>query len=88
VVFDGIDEHRRTAEILLHRGHVGVERWPDGVRQQAGAVFRAENKMDVQSREGLGHELGRPFRAWLNGVSGFPGRCPGLLLDRAVGAGK
>ena len=26
-----------------------------------------------------------PFRDWLNGVSGFPGRCPGLLLDRAVG---
>ena len=51
-------------------------------------VFGAENEMDVETREGLGHGLGRPFRAWWDGVAGFPGRCPGLGLRRAVGAAR
>ena len=39
-------------------------------------------------RGGVGHGLGRPFRAWWDGVAGFPGRCPGLELRRAVGAAR
>ena len=32
--------------------------------------------------------LGRPFRAWGFGGVGYPGRCPGLKLGCAFGAGK
>jgi len=32
--------------------------------------------------------LGRPFRAWENGMHRFPGRCPGLVWGCPFGARK
>lgn len=67
MVVHRIDEYRSAAEILQNRGHVTVERLPDAVGNEGFAVLGAENEMDVESGEGLGHRLGRPFRArvWL-----------------------
>ncbi len=88
VVFDGIDEHRRTTKILEHRRHVGMQRISDGIMENSFAVLRAENEVDVKAGEGLGHGVKRPFRAGCLFCVSFPGRCPGLALKGAVGAGK
>lgn len=79
VVLDGIDENGSTAEVLQHCRHVGVQRAADLVREDALAVFGAEYEVNVEAGEGLGHRVGRPFRAWFFVGNLFPGRCPGLV---------
>jgi len=85
VVFHGVDENGSTSEILQYRGHVGVEGGSHGVRDDGFAVFGAEDEMDVKAGEGLGHRLGRPFRALDVFSDGFPGRCPGLAWGAPLG---
>lgn len=78
VVLDGIDEDGSAIEILQHGGHVAVEGIADGIGNDLFAIFRAENEVDVEAGEGLGHGLGRLFRALDVVWDCFPGRCPGL----------
>jgi hypothetical protein len=63
MVFHRIDEQGWTTKVLEDLRHVGVEGIPDGIRQYALAMLRAEYQMDVQTGKGLGHKLARPFRA-------------------------
>ena len=78
VVLHRIDKDRRTAEVLQDCGHVGVQGAADVVCDDAFAVFGAEHEVNVEAGEGLGHGLGRPFRALNFSWDLFPGRCPGL----------
>ena len=88
VIGDRVDEDGRAAEILQDGRHVTVQGVAHGVMQDGFAVFGAEDEVDVQPRERLWHGLKRPFRASTLLWAGFPGRCPGLELGCAVGAGK
>jgi hypothetical protein len=40
--------------------------------------------VNVEAGQGLGHRLGRPFRA-LDVWGAFPGRCPGLAWGAPLG---
>ena len=76
------------AVFVLDRCDVTVQWRSDGVVKNGFAVFGAEDEVDVESREGLGHRLARPFRASRFVWADLPGRCPGLVLGCPVGAGK
>lgn len=78
VVFDGVDENGMATEILQDGGHVSMQCGADRVGDQAFTIFGAEDEVDVKSCEGLGHGVGRPFRAEICLLHGFPGLCPGL----------
>ena len=86
MVRDRVDEDGRAAQVLQDGRHVTVQGSAHGVVQGGFAVLGAEDEVDVQPREGLWHGLARPFRASMFLWAGYPGRCPGLELRRAVGA--
>jgi hypothetical protein len=51
VVFDGIDEHGRTAKVLQHDRHVSMERLAKPVGNDSLAILGAEDKMNVEACE-------------------------------------
>ena len=63
VVSHRVDERRRTFEILQDDSHVAVQRVAHRITQQRRAMLGAEDEVDVQAGERLGHDVGRPFRA-------------------------
>jgi hypothetical protein len=85
VVFDGIDEDGSAVEVLQNGSHVCVQCVADVIVEDGFTVFRAEDEMNVKAGQGLGHRLGRPFRALDVGWDSFPGRCPGLAWDAPLG---
>jgi hypothetical protein len=78
VVIHGIDEHGSGPEVLQHGGHIGVEGIAHGIGDDGFAILGAEDQMNMKAGEGLGHRLGRPFRARVCFLNFNPGRCPGL----------
>ena len=63
VIFDRIDERGWAIKILQDNRHVAMERIANRIMQQWRAMLGAENEVDVQTSERLGHGMGRPFRA-------------------------
>jgi len=75
VILHRVDERGRASEVLQDNGHVAMERVANRIAQQRRAMFGAENEVNVQTGEGLGHGMGRP----LSGLE----RC-GIHLPRAL----
>jgi putative transposon-encoded protein len=63
VVFNRVDEHGRAAKVLKNSRHVGMKRIANPVGNDSLAILGAENEMNVEACEGLGHDLDRPFKA-------------------------
>lgn len=78
MIVHGIDECRRTFQLLEHNCHVGVERFPDPDMQKLPAILGAENEVDVKACERLRHDLDRPFRALASGYIFSQGVALGL----------
>jgi hypothetical protein len=78
VVLDGIYENGMATEILQDSGHISMQSGADRVGDKAFAIFCAEDEVDVEPSEGLGHGVGRPFRAGIFLWDAVPGRRPGL----------
>ena len=78
---------RRTVE----RGEGAAKVVEDAVAvvggDERGAVFGAEDEVDVHLGQGLRHRLESPFQGWQILLAlVFPGRLPGLRLDHPFGA--
>jgi hypothetical protein len=90
VIFHGIDQVRVAAKVFEHRCHVSMERITYSFVDDGSAVFGAENEMQINFREGLGHALIN--RSPLQGLRLFfsrnPGRCPGLTLSAPLALQK
>ena len=69
----------RCFEVAQDADDIGVEARTDFRGDQRFAEFGAENQMNQDLGEGLGHEGWRPFRADDGLRAEFPGRCPGLM---------
>ena len=68
-------------------------RVPRRVRKKgAAAIFGAEDQMNQDRSEGLGHVedsgQGAPLGLWVVDRVRFPGRCPGLLQVAPLGQGS
>ena len=79
MIFDRIDEDRVASEILKNGAHVGVQGIANRVGDDGFPVLGAEDQMHMEAGEGLGHGLGRPFRALDCLMASNLGRCPRLL---------
>jgi len=86
VILRGIDQHRRTVQVLEHSCHVAMERFPHLIVQETITVLGAENEMDVETGERLGHEFKAPFQGFSDWLHEFLGRCPRLWLGCPFGA--
>ena len=49
-----------------------------GIGEQRSVVFGAKNEMDVDTGEGLRHDMDRPFRAWARCAMRSQGAALGL----------
>lgn len=85
VIFDGIDEGGSAAEVLQDGGHVGVQGAANRVGDDGFTIFGAEDEVNVEAGQGLGHRFGRPFRALGVLLRASPGRCPGLAWAAPLG---
>jgi len=86
VILDGIDEDGDAAEVLQDGCHVGVQGIADGIGDERFAIFGAEDEVNMEAGEGLGHGLGRPFQGLGNWSGQIPRALPKAVLGRAVGA--
>lgn len=55
VVFDRVDEDWTKLQVCKYCGRVSMERFTNVVVDEWEAVFGAEDKVDVDTREGLRH---------------------------------
>src|SRR2546429_2197146 len=79
----GVDKNGRGIHSFHYRSHVRVQLRSDVIGQNWFTVFGAENQVNQDLRQRLGHELppsriACPFRAEFILALCDPGRCPGL----------